>query len=295
MSEAIAHVGPNMPIDLLRATGRYAGPLAFDPNRATPAADLWMESKFAPWARSILEAWHAGAYDHLATVVFSRAEDSVQRLYYYLCELQRRGLVGGPEPLILDIAKIPRPTSLARTAACVRLLAERFGVGALALTQAVEQCNRERAADSGAPHGRVCLLTGTPPPDRRLHTGIESSGFAAVGPTLAETWTALGEPVDLARGDVFDALALQVHASPLGPRAFVDAGAELRAAVAACEAKAVVLWQIEEDESQAWHLPAQRAALAAAGVRSLILTRRDWLARDGAGEEIRAFLTGAAQ
>jgi hypothetical protein len=51
-----------------------------------------------------------------------------------------------------------------------------------------------------------------------------------------------------------------------------------------------VLWQTEEDEAQAWHLPAQRAALAASGVPALVLTRRDWLARDGAPEEIVAFL-----
>jgi hypothetical protein len=54
----------------------------------------------------------------------------------------------------------------------------------------------------------------------------------------------------------------------------------------------VVLWQIEEDDALAWHLPAQRAALARAGVPALVLTRRDWLARDGASEEIGAFLQG---
>jgi hypothetical protein len=42
----------------------------------------------------------------------------------------------------------------------------------------------------------------------------------------------------------------------------------------------VVLWQIEEDEAQAWHLPAQRAALASEGLPALVMTRRDWLARD---------------
>jgi hypothetical protein len=57
-------------------------------------------------------------------------------------------------------------------------------------------------------------------------------------------------------------------------------------------AQAVVLWQIEEDEAQAWHLPAQRAALAGEGVPALVMTRRDWLARDGAADEIAAFLQG---
>lgn len=295
MSGAIAHVGPNMPIDLLRATGRHAGPLAFDPDRPTPAADAWIECKFAPWARSILEAWSLGAYDHLAKVVFSRADDSVQRLYYYLCELRQRGLVGGPEPLILDIAKIPRASSVARTTDCLRLLAKRLDVDRQALIRTVEECNREREASFPVPSARTCLMTGTPPPDRRLHVVIESSDLVPVGQTLEETWTSLGEPVELASGDVFEALGRQVHASASSPRAFVDAGAKLRADIAASQAVAVVLWQIEEDEAQAWHLPSQRAALAAAGVPALTLTRRDWLARDGAGEEIRDFLRSVSR
>lgn len=291
----IAHVGPNMPLDLLRATGRHAGQLAFDPDRPTPAADKWMEQKFAPWARSILQAWTDGAYDGLDQVVFSRAEDSVQRLYYYLCELQRRGLIGGPEALILDIAKIPRPSSLARTTDCLRLLADRLGVDALALRQAVEACNRERAGPAAPRPARPCLLTGTPPPDRRLHAAIEAAGFAPLGATLPETWAALGEPVDLATGDVFDALARQVHQSAASPRAFVSAGGSLAGEIAASGAEAVILWQIEEDESQPWHLPAQRAALAEAGVPALVMTRRDWLARDGVLGEVGAFLQGIAR
>ena len=57
-------------------------------------------------------------------------------------------------------------------------------------------------------------------------------------------------------------------------------------------AEAVVLWQIEEDEAQAWHLPSQRAALAREGLPALVMTRRDWLARDGAADEIAGFLQG---
>lgn len=291
MSGAIAHVGPNMPLDLLRATGRHAGSLGFDPDAPTPAADRWMESKFAPWARSILEAWAGGAYDALAQVVFSRADDSTQRLYYYLCELQRRGLVGGPEALILDIAKVPRASSVARTEHCLRQLADRLDVDERALQASIERCNAERA-QAGAPERDAprCLLRGTPAPDRRLHDAVERAGFVALGPTLEDTWSDLGGRVECAEAGPFAALAGAMHADPNGPRSFADAGAALTRAVDDSRAAAVVLWQIEEDEAQAWHLPIQRAALAAAGVPSLVMTRRDWLARDGAADEIVAFL-----
>ena len=296
MTGAIAHVGPNLPQDLLRATGRHVGPLNFDPERPTSTADLWMESKFAPWARAILEGWAAGDYDGLGQVLFSRADDSAQRLYYYLCELQRRGLVGGPDALILDIAKIPRDSSIGRTADSLRRLATSLGVDEAALAHAIEACNAERRQPAQPPVTRpCCLLAGTPPPDRRLHEAAGRAGFTALGPTLIETWTQPGAVVDVAGGDATAALARQVHADPAGPRSFADAGAALLQAIAESGAEAVVLWQIEEDEAQAWHLPAQRAALAGEGLPALVMTRRDWLARDGAGDEIAAFLQGVGR
>lgn len=294
MSDKIAHVGPNLPQDLLRATGRHAGPLQFDPERPTPTADRWMESKFAPWARAILEGWAAGNYDDLAQVLFSRADDNAQRLYYYLCELQRRGLVGGPEPLILDIAKVPRASSVGRTEFSLDRLAHRWGVNSDTLVSTIDACNAERARPKQGHEGRLCLLAGTPPPDRRLHEAAERAGFALIGPTLVETWTQLGAPVETGGENPIAALARQVHADPAGPRSFADAGAALLEALAEHSAQAVVLWQIEEDEAQAWHLPAQRAALSRQGLRALVMTRRDWLARDGAADEVIAFLQGIA-
>ncbi|MXO58432.1 hypothetical protein GRI89_02575 [Altererythrobacter salegens] len=288
MTGTIAHVGPEIPQRLLRATGRHAGAIAFDPDRATSAADRWMESKFAPWAKSILEGWACEEYIAHSHIVFSRADDSAQRLYYYICELQRRGLLSGPEPVILDIAKVPRESSLAHTAQSLKKLADRLGVGVDDLV----------AAGAPSPHGvtdlerPVCLLAGTPPPDRRLHDAIETAGYGAAGATLVESWGLLDYAIDPALGDPFETLARQVHVSPHGPRAFIDAGANLISQIEVLGAAAAVLWQIEEDEAQAWHLPAQRAALERAGIPSLVLTRRDWLARDGAAEEIVAFLSG---
>ncbi|MEO6151597.1 MAG: hypothetical protein ABIT09_03095 [Croceibacterium sp.] len=292
MTGPIAHVGPNLPMDLLRATGRHAGAIAFDPDRSTPVADQWMETKFAPWAKVILEGWAAGEYDELAQVLFSRADDSAQRLYYYVCELQRRGLVGGPEPLILDIAKVPRASSIDHTAHCVRQLTVRLEVDEDVLVTAIETCNAERSVAASAVGRPVCLLAGTPPPDGRLHAAIRQAGFVPVGRTLLETWNQLGSPVDLTTGDACAALARQIHGDPQGPRSFADPGAMLSGALSATGATAVILWQTEEDEAQAWHLPAQRAALSTAGVSALVMTRRDWLGRDAAAHEITAFLGG---
>jgi hypothetical protein len=156
-------------------------------------------------------------------------------------------------------------------------------VDAAGLAPAIDACNAERShpAEPGEP-GPSCLLAGTPPPDHRLHEVAERAGFTAVGPTLVETWTQLGAIVELADGDAMAALARQVHADPAGPRSFADAGAALLESIAESGAEAVVLWQIEEDEAQAWHLPSQRAALASEGLPALVMTRRDWLARDGA-------------
>jgi len=291
VSMTIAHVGPDLPQRLLRATGRHAGPIAFDAERTTPHADRWMESKFAPWAKAILESWAAGEYEAHSHVVFSRGDDSAQRLYYYVCELQRRGALAGPEALILDIAKVPRESSVTHTVRCLRNLAGKLDVTPEQLG-AVGPGDAKTAEEAASP---ACLLTGTPPPDRRLHEAVEGAGFSAIGPTLPQSWCLLDDPIDRSLGNPFETLARQIHAAPNGPRAFGDSGARLLGQIETHGAVAAILWQIEEDEAQAWHLPAQRAALDSAGLPSLVLTRRDWLARDGAGEEIAEFLTEIAR
>ena len=287
----IAIAGPNLPHELLLAAGRHAGPLPFELDRPTPRAEQWVESKFAPWAPMVVEAWAEGAYDHLDQVLFSRAEDSSQRLYYYLCELQRRGLVAGPEPLILDIAKIPRASSVARTTESLRALAKNLAVEDASIEAAIAASNARRA-DAATPSGKVCLLAGTAPPDRRLHDAVSAAGFTPVGPTLAEDWMDLGEPVEEGTGDPLAAIARQLHRRPRGPRSFADPAAVLGNEIERVGARAVVLWRIEEDEAQTWHLPAERRVLETAGIPALVLTRRDWLARDGAADEIRQFLEG---
>lgn len=291
----IGIAGPDLPHEVLLAAGKHGGPLAIAPDRDCPRAALWLESKFAPWAAPLLESWLEGAYDHLDAVLFSRADDSSQRLYYYICELRRLGETKGPEPLIFDIARIPRDISRDRTVAQVRALAARLGVGEAALEAAIAGANARRAQGTALPDGPRCLLLGSAPPDLRLHMAVEGAGFAALGDTLAQHWMALGEVVEEGTGDPVAAIGTALHARQGGPRSFADPAEVLRQRIAESSASAVVLWRIEEDEAQCWHLPAERRALEESGLPHLVLTRRDWLGRDGAGQEITEFLQGLGQ
>ncbi|MFY7834780.1 MAG: hypothetical protein ACOVQ0_00680 [Novosphingobium sp.] len=289
----LSYAGPNLPHDLFDATGRNAGPLTWNVDRAMPAADRWLESKFAPWTRSVVQDWADGALDHLDAVVLSRADDSAQRLYYYLCELRRAGSIKGPEPLMLDIAKIARNSSVARTEAALRKLADRLCVSAEALTQAIAEGNavRRQAAVPDDAAQPICLIAGSPLPDNRLHRVAAQSGWHATGRTLADQWTDRGPLVD-EDGDPFAALARQINARQIDTRGFFDRAGSLVQQARVVDAKAAVLWLIEEDDTTVWHLPAMRDALEGAGVPVLVATRRDWSCRDGIDAEIAAFLQG---
>lgn len=292
----IATVGADIPLDLLAATGRFAGPLPWSLDRSTPKADAWLESKFTPWARSILEDWAEARFDALEYVIFSRSDDNSQRLYYYICELRARGLVGGPEPLIFDVARLQRASSREHMIAQVRKLADRLSVDDLSLEQAIIETNAYRsrlATEAQEPRkGRTCLLAGTPPPDRRLHRMIEGAGWSAAGSTLEELWRDPGAPVPERTGRPVEAIAGQIYAAQNGPRGFYDSAARIAQRAADTGSSAAVLWYTEEEEALVWHLPAQRRALEQAQLPVLILTRRDWTARDGVDGEIDNFLKG---
>ena len=148
----IATVGPCLPIDLIAATNRLSGPLGWQLDLPTPRADEWLESRFPRWARSITEQWAEGQLDDHEAVVFSRGEDVTQRLYYYICELQRREIVGGPRPIIFDVAKILRPSSEQHTIASVRRLAEELELDDVALA------GHGRHAEVGDAHRRAPVV-----------------------------------------------------------------------------------------------------------------------------------------
>jgi hypothetical protein len=328
--DAIGYVGTEVPLDVLLAADRPACHLPWQAGRATPQADRWLETGFPAWTRSILEDWHAGRFDALAQVVFTRGDDVSQRFYYYVSELQRRGQLRGPEPLIFDLALIPRPASLQRTADSIRRLAAQLGMAAQGLARGIARANRQRRlfaqlqqsrCAAGVLYAKIAraslftdlssllegaslprepaacrvLLAGSAPPDERLHAAIEVAGAAVVADAHVRGLTRLGTPVDEQAGDCALAIARQLTASSIGPRSFIDRAAWLVESARQAQARAVVLWLTRDEEALSWHVPAQRAALASAGLAHLVLTVRGADADDSAGEEITSFIGGLAR
>jgi len=295
-------------------------------DRPTPFADRWLESSFPGWARSIVEDWSTGAFDTLATVVFSRGDDASQRLYYYVRELQRRGRLRGPAAEILDVARIPRETSRRHTRAALAALVERLGLDAAALRQGIARANALRAAFetlSGrrAGHGvevhriaraslfadvtalatltgqaaeprRRVLLVGSAPPDERLHEAVARAGGDVVGETHGYGLNRLGDALE-AGADPVGAIAANLHAGA-GPRSFADPAASLATVLEATRPDAVVLWLTREEEALAWQVPAVRRVVTERGLPWLALTARHWDAGDGALAEIQTFVGRSA-
>ncbi len=140
----VGYIGDDIPVELILAADALPVRLTGVP-APTPLADRYLESSFAPAHRSLLEAWLQGAFDFMDAIVFPRSSDSAQRLYYYVCELQRRGIHAGPRSLIYDVARVNRATSHAHTVAATYALAADLNVDPSRLDAAVARV-RNRAS-----------------------------------------------------------------------------------------------------------------------------------------------------
>lgn len=140
----IGMVGIDVPVELIAAADAMPLSLPAFAGGPTPLADRYFEPSFMPAIRSIADQWLQGQFDFLDAVIFSRANDSAQRCYYYLCELQRRGLSAGPKPLVFDVAKIPRDSSVAHTERLTNELAREIGSDPERLAEAVSLRDRRR-------------------------------------------------------------------------------------------------------------------------------------------------------
>ncbi|HET9862859.1 MAG TPA: 2-hydroxyacyl-CoA dehydratase family protein [Steroidobacteraceae bacterium] len=135
----IGHVGNDVPVALILAANALPVRLRVPADTHIANADRFVENSFTWPLRAVAEQWLQGSFDHLDAVIFSRADDSGQRLYYYLCELQRRGLCAGPRPLLYDVAGLARHSSFEHTLESTRLLAGQLGCAAERLEAALQR------------------------------------------------------------------------------------------------------------------------------------------------------------
>lgn len=324
-SDGVGCVGPDVPIEVLLASGRPFGHLPWRAGEPTAWADQWLESSFPFWARSILEQWHAGAFDALATVIFSRADDASQRLYYYIAELKRRGKLAGPSLAVFDIAHVPSESSLAHTAAAVSALMRALDVSGRMLLEGIERANRLRRTFAGlererqsegrlheqlaraalwtdptqwlddvelpvtGPSAARVLLAGSMPPDSRIHQAVDAAGASIVAESHPLAMVRRGADIEFDREPVDRTVARYLRCTSIAPRAFFDRAAWLVDRASAVRASAVVIWLTREDEALAWTAPLEKRALDAAGLPVLLLPAARWQADDGALERIDEF------
>jgi hypothetical protein len=140
------------------------------------------------------------------------------------------------------------------------------------------------------------MLVGSVPPDERLHLAVEAAGGNVVAEAGEHFSGSVVPPFVLADGSIAP-LADHYRSLASGPRAFVDRATAIRSQAESAKVDGVIIWLIEQEEALVWELPAQTAALKAAGIATLTLTRRSWDCSDGALDEIAAFthnLTGDA-
>lgn len=323
--KAVGYVGLDLPLDIRFASSAQFCHLPWNKDQATPNADKWLESAFPGWACSIMEGWMAGSFDLFDVVIFTRGDDASQRLYYYLCELRSRGVTGGPEPVIFDIATIPRQSSINHCVNAINRLMQNLALTSTDLEQGIARANEYRTYYSQLQHQRTApghlfeniaradlfcdllpgltalelpegnndrrlFLAGSIPADDSIYRAAESCGWNFVGELHQRSLSRYGLPVASADDDPVTTIARQINNNPYGPRAFGNRSAHLLDEVERTGAEAVVLWLTEDDEAQAWHVAHQRAALADKNIPSLVMTRRRWDGGDDSINEMGKFL-----
>jgi hypothetical protein len=324
----VGYVSAAGPVELILAARalpvRLRGPHA----APTPRADEFLESAFVPEMRAVAEQWLTGELDVLDAVVFPRNHDSAQRLYYYLCELQRRGLCRGPRPLLFDVAAIARTTSFEHTLASTRLLADSLGASAAELSAAAGRVaareallgllaaqraeasplpgsDAQRAARAAEHDFREAFdlalarwldqAPRSPHGKRLLFAGSSPPDERLLLAVEAGGGTVVRELVEIERAGAAGSAALEAvarrhHGARSPAQRMLESAEWLAGEARALRADGVVLWLIEEDEALPWEAAGQIRALQDAGVPVLALTRQRWLADQAALDAVREFV-----
>jgi hypothetical protein len=327
---SIGFVGFDFPLDIQLSTSQLCFHLPWNKNLSTAQADQWLESSFSGFSRSILQDWIEGKFNFLSSVVFSRGDDATQRLYYYICELQRVGVLSGPVPLILDTGYIARETSLRHCDNSITQLMQELGLSDDDLRSGIVRANQYRnwlanlhskniafghyyenisramlfndvyasltsiQFPVSTQYPRV-LLAGSAPPDDTLHRSIEEMNWNVVGELHSRSLLRYGQPIVNFEENPVQAIAKSIHQNQFGSRTFCNRSEQLVSLAQQLAVNAVVIWITEEDESLAWQVAKQREALALANIDHLILVRRRWDGNDDSVDKIKTFLKSIIQ
>jgi hypothetical protein len=309
----IGYVGNDIPVALLLAANALPVRLRASTDLTPTSADNFVESSFAWPQRVIADQWLKGALDHLDAVVFSRGDDSGQRLYYYVCELQRRGLCKGPRPLLYDVAGLARPTSFEHTLDSTRLLAGQLGSAAHRLEAALQRVRRREqlaqavrarrllpapvrgsaawAYEFAAPCDwrdafdeavgpwleRTDLL---PMPLRVLLAGDPPPddqlhlAIEAGGASIVQELTESTAAAERTQRDPFAAIAEEFQRRESPALAMRANGRWLVDHARERRVDAVLLWLSEEDEALPWEIARQLRSLRDANIPTLLLARQ---------------------
>ena len=311
----VAYVGNDVPAALILAAGALPVRLRANTSAATASADRFVESSFAPELRAIAQQWMEGALDHLHAVIFARGDDSGQRLYYYLCEMQRRGLCAGPVPLLYDVATRARGASFEHTLESTRLLASQLGTSLEALPAAFERVVRRedllraiqarRALASPLPgssawsceYASACdwriafdeaarqWLESAPLPP--ISSRVLLAGDSPPDDQLHATVEAAGASVvkeltespvagELSRRDPLSAIAEDFQRRESPALSMRRNARWLTDQALAHRADAVLVWLSEHDEALPWEIARQMQSLRTAGIPALLLARQPW-------------------
>ena len=311
----VGYVGNDVPVALILASGAMPVRLRSGTPADTCGVDRFIESSFSPELRAIANQWLQGALDHLQAVIFSRGDDSGQRLYYYLCELQRRGLCSGPRPLLYDVASLVRGPSTEHTRESTRLLADQLGAPVAALPRALERVARRdelmravqarRLLPAPLPGSSAWAIEYAAACDWRTDFDDAARRWLDSVPLLPVPKRVLlaGDPppdeqlhtaIEAAGASVVIELTESQVASPrtqVDPLAAIAEEFQRRESPALSmrrnarwladraldhRADAVLVWLGEHNEALPWEIARQLHSLRAAGIPALLLERQPW-------------------
>ena len=329
-TRVVGYLGNDVPVAVIAAAGALPLRLRGLASVSTARADQFLESAFTPESRAIAESWLNGEFDFIDVVVFPRTDDSAQRLYYYLSELQRRRLCGGPRPLLYDVANIARATSVEHTRDSTRRLALELGTADAQLADAARRVEHRvalsaeiaaRCAADAPLLGSIAWrlqrasaydwqesfdvatrqwLEGAPRlagPRRIVLAGDPPPDVALhqaiedAGASVVLELTESGADVPSTHLPDIDAIADAFHARRNPVLAMRENPQWILDRARLVHADAVLFWLIEQNEALPWEIARQQRSLEAASVPTLLLARQPSPVTDHSIRLVREFVS----